>query len=378
MAAFFPWLAAVVCRMSHSPQAYEFMAERLRCAVIGVGAAGTEWLARLTRGPRTTVVALCDPQVQRAREWQDRYRIPRFYAAYEEAVEQPDLDAVVVAVPNHLHAPVALAALKARKHVLLETPLTLNTRDAARLVETAATAKCLLLPAQELRFTRAAQLARACLQHGELGEIFHMRLWWRRHHWPLPGTWRTQRASAGGGCLLDLGQPLVDLALYLLNDFQVTQVTATGHTLFGPHPLHESEPPRAPAPKATATVFEVEDVGNACLLLKNNRWVNLETSWGGHFQSQAPEQGVEILGTKATLTLFPARLHRPGSLGMETVHLNTAKTAHPDDCSQHFAQCVLENKKPLITPTEALAVQRIMDALVQSAATGKPVPVKAG
>ncbi|WCJ58552.1 Gfo/Idh/MocA family oxidoreductase [Fontisphaera persica] len=350
------------------------MAERLRCAVIGAGVAGAEWVARLTRGPRTTVVALCDAHPQRARELQERYRIPRLYASFEEAVEQPDLDAVVVAAPNHLHAPITLAALKARKHVLVETPLALNAKEATRLVETAQAMKCLLMPAQELRFNRASQLARACLHHGELGEVFHARAWWRRHQWPRPGTWRAQRNQSGGGCLVDLGQPLVDLLLYLLNDFQVAQVYASGQILFGPHTNHEPEPNRAPAP--VAGIFDVEDTGTACLVLKNNRWLNIETSWGGHFQGDEPEQGVEILGTKASLRLFPARLYRQGNLGMECILLNALKPSHPEDCGQHFAQCVLENKKPLITPAEMLAVQRVVDGIVVAAASGKPVPLK--
>ncbi|MCX8156333.1 MAG: Gfo/Idh/MocA family oxidoreductase [Verrucomicrobiae bacterium] len=350
------------------------MAERLRCAVIGAGVAGAEWVARLTRGPRTTVVALCDSHPQRARELQERYRIPRLYAAYEETVEQPDLDAVVVATPNHLHAPVGLAALKARKHVLMETPLALNAKEAGKLIEAAQAAKCLLMPAQELRFTRATQLARSCLLHGEVGEVFFARAWWRRHQWPRPGSWRAQRSQAGGGCLVDLGQPLVDLLLHLLNDFQVLQVSATGHILFGPHGSLEQEPNRPPPP--AAGIFDVEDTGTACLVLKNNRWLSVETSWGGHFQSDVPEHGAEILGTKASLRLFPAHLSRSGSLGMENILLNAAKPGQVEDCGQHFAHCVLENKKPLITPAEILAVQRIMDAIVQAAATGKPQPLK--
>lgn len=350
------------------------MAERLRCAVIGAGAAGAEWIARLTRGPRTTVVALCDLHPQRARDLQERYRIPRLYTSYEEAVEQPDLDAVVVATPNYLHAPMALAALKARKHVLVETPLALNAKEAGRLLETAQAVKCVLMPAQELRFTRAAQLARACLHHGEVGEVFYARAWWRRHHWPRPGSWRAQRNQSGGGCLVDLGQPLVDLLLHLISDFQVTLASATGRILFGPHGNPETDPNRPPAP--VAGIFNVEDTGTACLVLKNNRWLSVETSWGGHYQNDVPEQGVEVLGAKASLTLFPARLHRPGNLGMETILLNTAKSTHGEDCAQHFAQCVLEGKKPLITPAEMLTVQRVLDAIVAAAATGKPVPVK--
>src|SRR5256885_15596342 len=111
------------------------MPEKLRCAVIGTGGIGLDHLISLTTCARATTVAIAESNPQRGKEASERFKIPRHYLDYSELLEQPDIDAVVIAVPNHLHAPITLDALKARKHVLLEKPMATNARDAARMVD---------------------------------------------------------------------------------------------------------------------------------------------------------------------------------------------------------------------------------------------------
>src|SRR5258706_10671168 len=113
------------------------MADKLRCAVIGAGGIGLDHIHSLTTCHRAAVVAVAELNPQRAREASVRHNIPRSYIDYNELLEQPDIDAVTIAVPNHLHAPMAIKALKARKHVLLEKPMATSSKDAARIVEAA-------------------------------------------------------------------------------------------------------------------------------------------------------------------------------------------------------------------------------------------------
>ena len=91
------------------------MADKIRCAVIGAGGIGLDHLQSLTTCHRAAAVAIAETNTQRAREASVRYHVPRSYVDYHELLEQPDLDAVTIALPNHLHAPVAIEALKARK-----------------------------------------------------------------------------------------------------------------------------------------------------------------------------------------------------------------------------------------------------------------------
>src|SRR6266436_2680106 len=156
------------------------MADKLRCAVIGAGAIGLEHLQSLTSCPRAAAVAIAENHPLRAREASERFKIPRSYADYRELLEQPDIDAVTIALPNYLHAPVAMEALRARKHVLLEKPMATSAKEAAKMVEVARNMKRTLMVAQNMRFNRHTQIAKVAIDRGDLGEIYHARCFWLR------------------------------------------------------------------------------------------------------------------------------------------------------------------------------------------------------
>src|SRR5438445_9260698 len=179
------------------------MADKLRCAVIGAGAIGLEHLQSLISCPRAAAVAIAENHPLRAREASERFKIPRSYADFRELLEQfaeirelleqPDIDAVTIALPNHLHAPVAVAALEARKHVLLEKPMATNAKEAAKILNAAKKMKRTVMVAQNFRFNRHTQMAKMLIERGDLGEIYHARCFWlRRGGIPRIGSWFTQ------------------------------------------------------------------------------------------------------------------------------------------------------------------------------------------
>ena len=83
----------------------------------------------------------------------------------------------------------------------------------------------------------------------------------------------------------------------------------------------------------------------------------------------------DLLGTTAGLSLYPARLFRSGPCGYETIHLAAPKLSQHEDRIQHFVNCVLDGKKPLVPVEESLKVQEILDAIYESAASGKEVKI---
>jgi predicted dehydrogenase len=351
------------------------MPEKLRCAVIGAGGIGLEHLVSLTACPRAAAVAIAENNPKRSREASERFKIPRSYSDYHELLDQPDIDAVTIATPNHLHAPIAVDALKARKHVLIEKPMATSARDAARIVETARKVKRTVMVAQNLRFNRHTQQARALIERGDLGELYHAHCFWlRRAGIPRIGSWFTQKQFAGGGCAADLGVHLLDTALHLLRDFEVVSVSAHNHSRLGPRGLGETDWGKSDVDPTRP--FDVEDFSVALLKTKSGRSVLLEVAWAAFVPSGEHEHGIDLLGTQAGLSLFPARLHRHSLDGWETVHLNSPKIAYSEDRIHHFVSCVLDNKRPLVTPEESLKVQEILDAIYASASSGKEVRLK--
>ncbi len=351
------------------------MADKLRCAVIGTGAIGINHLTSLTTCSRAAAVAISESHPQRAREVSERFKIPRIYSDYRELLEHPDIDAVIVAVPNHLHAPVAIEALNARKHVLLEKPMATSFKEAVRILETAKKMKRTLMVGLHFRFNRHTQMAKMLIDRGDLGEIYHARCFWlRRNGIPRIGSWFTQKQYAGGGCTYDIACHMLDTGLHLLKDFEVTSVCAQTHAKFGNRGMGEFDwgkseiDPQRP--------FDVEDYSTAFLRFKNGRTLILEASWAAFHPCDAREYGIDLLGTAAGVSLFPARVFRNGPNGYETIHLNSPKLPHSEDRVHHFVNCVLEGKRPLVPMEESLKLQQILDAIYVSAMTGREVRLK--
>jgi predicted dehydrogenase len=352
------------------------MADKLRCAVIGTGAIGINHLLSLQACPRAAAVAIAENNPQRAREASERFKIARSYNDFNELLEQPDIDAVVVAVPNYLHATVAIEALKARKHVLLEKPIATNFKDAVKIVETAKKMKRTLMVAQNFRFNRHTQVAKMIIDRGDLCEMYHARCFWlRRSGIPRIGSWFTQKKFAGGGCTYDIGGHLLDACLHLMKDFEVESVS--GHTCakFGPRGLGEVDwgkseiDPQKP--------FDVDDYCAAFLKLKGGQTVVLEASWAAYLPADSlRDYGIDLLGTNAGLSLYPARLFRNGPNGYETIHLSLPKLPYGEDRTHHFVSSVLDGKKPLVTLEESLKLQQILDAIYASSETGKEIRLK--
>jgi predicted dehydrogenase len=111
-------------------------APRLRVGVIGAGV-GVLHLRGYARNPDTEIVALAGLDDERVRRAAAEFQIPRTYRQYEELLADPQIDAVSVCLPNKLHAPVAIAALEAGKHVLVEKPLARNTAEGRAMIAAA-------------------------------------------------------------------------------------------------------------------------------------------------------------------------------------------------------------------------------------------------
>jgi len=147
------------------------------------------------------------------------------YEDWREAVRDPAAEAVDLCLPTHLHAPAALAALEAGKHVLVEKPIALNGEDADRMIAAAAAAGRLLMTAQVLRFFPSYQPLIELQRSGKLGPV-RSALFRRRCAAPTWGDWLPDASKSGGG-IFDLLIHDVDMALHLFG--KPVAVSATGY-----------------------------------------------------------------------------------------------------------------------------------------------------
>jgi len=191
----------------------------LNVAIIGCGGITLQnHLPGFAMCPDTRVIALCDVDpaiLERARQ-QTGVGISSTH--YEEIVQRDDVHAMVIATPNFLHPPIALAAIANGKHVLCEKPLALNAADAQAMAEAADRANVRHMTAFTYRFVPAMRYLRHLVQRGDLGRIYHYRSC-RLQDWGTRNLgWRQVKQWAGTGELGDMLSHRVDFA----------------HTLVGP------------------------------------------------------------------------------------------------------------------------------------------------
>ena len=146
----------------------------------------------------------------------DRWGWEETSTDWRSAIERTDIDAVDISLPNHLHAPAAIAAAQAGKIILCEKPLALSLDDAAKMVEAARGVPTMVW--FNYRRVPAIAFARQLIDEGRLGTIFHYDAAYRQQ-WGADlsraATWRMDPALAGSGVADDLLTHLIDTALYL-------------------------------------------------------------------------------------------------------------------------------------------------------------------
>src|SRR5438445_9526848 len=168
--------------------------KNVRIGLVGVGAAAqVNHIPALKRTEGLELVALCDRDPEKAARVAQKFGIERAFDRFDELLGADDIDAVDVCTPNYLHAPMAIAALEAGKHVLCERPLARRADEAANMAKAANKADRQLLCAVQHRFRPDAQLLKKFVEKGDLGDIFFAKAGWlrQRTEWDSD-EWRRQ------------------------------------------------------------------------------------------------------------------------------------------------------------------------------------------
>lgn len=348
----------------------------IRVGMIGAGAIANSHCDGINKHPEAKVVAVADMSQERLAALSAKFGIATCYTKWEQLVADRTIDAVSIALPNALHAPVSLAALKAGKHVILDKPFALNVREAQAVVAAARKARKVFMLGMNQRFSREAQTLKALAARGDLGEIYHAKAYWlRRSGSPKFGTWFTRKDLAGGGCMLDIGVHMLDLCLHLMGNFKPVAVSGVTYTKFGNRGIGEGGWGMSDRGKP---VFDVDDFATAIIKFQNGASIELNASWVLHMD-QANKNNVELFGTDAGGSVNPLRVFRFGQNKgeYEVVEPQNVKIAYPHmNRFINWIDVILGKDKPMCTPEESLAVQKILDAVYQSSTTGREVRIK--
>jgi predicted dehydrogenase len=196
---------------------------KVRLAVVGCGAvASIHHLPAIAASERAEAAVLVDADAARARSLAAKWGVPTVLTDYREAVGR--VDAAVVALPNSLHAPVAVDLLSRGVHVLVEKPMALTVAECDAMIAAAEAGGARLAVGLEFRFFDSTRLVRDLLADGLLGELHGFEL--RQGvipRWPFATDYFLKKETAGGGVLTDFGVHVLDLLLVWLGDLEVTR-----------------------------------------------------------------------------------------------------------------------------------------------------------
>jgi predicted dehydrogenase len=194
--------------------------QSLNFAVIGCGLIGRKRTAALAKIPHAAVRHACDLDPARAADVAKLARGAMAATDYHAVIADPQVNAVVVATLNAALAPIALAAVRAGKHVLVEKPGALNAAQLRTIRDAAQKTGARVRLGYNHRYHPALQKARALIDEGALGPLMFLRA--RYGHGGRKGydrEWRADPAQSGGGELIDQGVHLIDLAGWFLGEF---------------------------------------------------------------------------------------------------------------------------------------------------------------
>ena len=268
--------------------------EPLRAGVVGLGFAGEEHLKNYVRMPGVEAVALAGLEEDRLRELGGRYGVPNLHASWEDLVARDDLDLVSIGAPNHLHAPIAVAALQRGQHVLCEKPLARTGEEAEEIVRAAQKAGRVVHVAFTQRERGDVQVLKRHVEEGNLGRVYHARATWlRRNGIPGMGGWFTSKELAGGGPLIDLGVHMIDMALFLMGEPEVESVSCATYAELGPRGRGGWQ---GVGVMEGGNAYEVEDLATAFIRLSGGATLNLEAGWAAYRES-SDDFGVTLYGT---------------------------------------------------------------------------------
>ncbi|MBN1696550.1 MAG: Gfo/Idh/MocA family oxidoreductase [Spirochaetales bacterium] len=204
------------------------MSNKIQWGIIATGTIANKFAADFSRVGEGELAGIGSRFTDKAKSFAKKYGIKRFYGSYRELAEDPAIDAIYIATPNHLHHDNTLMCLDAGKSVLCEKPFTLNKDQTARCIDTAVKRKAFLMEAMWMRFNPAITRLMEYLSKSSIGDIVGIRADFG-FSTPFDPASRLFNPGLGGGALLDVGVYTISLAVMILGKpLEIKSMAAIG------------------------------------------------------------------------------------------------------------------------------------------------------
>ncbi|MBO1910878.1 Gfo/Idh/MocA family oxidoreductase, partial [Microvirga sp. 3-52] len=204
----------------------------LKVGVIGGGSISEFHIKPYVNNDDALLIALCDKNKERLAEAGTRYGVDNLYTDYEDLLANKEIDAISICTWNNTHAEIAIAALEAGKHVLVEKPLSMTVEEAFAVEEAVEKSGKILQVGFVRRHGDNTKLLKQFIDQGELGEIYYAKASCIRRL-GNPGGWFSDKSKSGGGPLIDLGVHMIDISWYLMGKPRPISVSGNTYSRLG-------------------------------------------------------------------------------------------------------------------------------------------------
>jgi len=341
--------------------------DKLRIGVLGTGIIirGSHVLT-LQDHPRAELVAAGNLHAESLNRLAADFHIPKVYTDFAEMAADPDIDAVVIGLPNYLHAPVTIQMLQAGKHVLCEKPMAMSVAEGEQMIQAARQAGRKLMIGHMWRFDREIVWLRDVVASGKLGRIFKAKshevlIYDIYGEDPSTRSWFVDRELAGGGALTDMGVHSFDTLRFVLGDARPRQVLATIGTYF--------------------KEIEVEDTATVMLEFDGGVTAIIEAGWY-HLYADQQQGYTQVFGTEGYARAVPSelRLFVEGEWSVTQPDMPPRRQQEELSAFQaqmdHFVDCIRNDQEPSPGGPDGLWVLRVLEAAYRSADTCQAVAVE--
>lgn len=354
---------------------------KIKVGIIGTGGISHVHMSGYKKAAdKAEVVAVCDINEQRVKEYAKHYNVGRYYVDFNEMLEKENLDAVDVCTWNNAHAPATIAALNAGCDVLCEKPMAMNQAEAELMEAAAVKNNKMLMIGFVRRFGRDTAIVKDFIDKGFMGDIYYAKANYLRRN-GCPGGWFGDKSYSGGGPLIDLGVHIIDITRYLagcpqpisaygaaFNNLGMNRATSGGEAMY--------------STDTSANVkfkYDVEDFATALVRFDNGFVLSVEASFNLNIKQD--DVSVDLYGTKGGIKIDPT-LEFYTDMNGHFVNMQPDGASHSsfegifEEEIAHFADCVIEKKQPRSTAGDGVALMKIIDAIYESARIGAEVKIK--
>lgn len=349
---------------------------KINVGVIGAGSISGLHFAAYRNHNDVNLMAVCDINETRAKETAEQYGADRYFTDYKELLTMNDIDAVSICTWNNSHAEIAIAALEAKKNVLVEKPLC-KTVDEAKKIEAAANEhnSQILQVGFVRRHGTNTHVLKKFIDAGDIGDIYYAKASYIRAL-GNPGGWFADKERSGGGPLIDLGVHVIDLSWYLMGKPKVTSVSGNAYKRLG-NRAHIENKSFYKAADYDPEQNGVEDMVNALIRFENGSSIMVDASFTLHAKEDSGE--LKIFGEKGGAEIDP-HLH------ITTERHNTILNVSPEIDNtafdmetgfqneiNHFIDCVKGNVETIAPIQDGVEIMKILAAVYESSESGKEI-----